>query len=517
MVARPPVRLVIEPMRLDDLPAVHAIERRASRSPWPPHAYQSELETNRLAHYLVARLGDRVVGYGGMWLMVDEAHITTFAVHPAMAPAADRRAPAARVPRPRHRPRRARGDARGPPVEPAGPAAVREVRLPPGRAPAALLQRRQRGRPDHDHRAAGRPAMRERIERLRAALDAAPAPTDPERDGAAARGIGRRRRPRARPRCRPVSGPLVLAIESSLRRDRHRPRRGRPPILSNVVASQVALHAPSGGIVPEVAARAHLRWIVPVLDEAWADAGVGWDDIDGGRRDLRPGPRRLAARRHQLRQGARLGPRQAAHRGQPPRGPRLRGVAARPGRGRGRQARAGLPARGARRLGRPHVPRRDARPPDLPAARTTVDDAAGEAFDKVGRLLGLGYPGGPAIQRAAEGAVRHDVRFPRAWMGDTYDLSFSGPQDRRPADRRRGPRRRGPGARRRHRRRCPRRRPPSSPGASRTRSSTCSSSKAARAARGDRRPLDRARRRSGRQQRPARAAGRRSRRRWACR
>ena len=57
---------------------------------------------------------------------------------------------------------------------------------------------------------------------------------------------------------------------------------------------------------------------------------------------------------------------------------------------------------------------------------TTVDDAAGEAFDKVGRLLGLGYPGGPAIQRAAEGATRRDVRFPRAWMGDTYDWSFSG-------------------------------------------------------------------------------------------
>ena len=57
---------------------------------------------------------------------------------------------------------------------------------------------------------------------------------------------------------------------------------------------------------------------------------------------------------------------------------------------------------------------------------TTVDDAAGEAFDKVGRLLGLGYPGGPAIQKAAEGAVRRDVVFPRAWMGDSYDLSFSG-------------------------------------------------------------------------------------------
>ena len=57
---------------------------------------------------------------------------------------------------------------------------------------------------------------------------------------------------------------------------------------------------------------------------------------------------------------------------------------------------------------------------------TTLDDAAGEAFDKVGRLLGLGYPGGPAIGRAAEAATRHDRVFPRAWLGDSYDLSFSG-------------------------------------------------------------------------------------------
>ena len=47
-----------------------------------------------------------------------------------------------------------------------------------------------------------------------------------------------------------------------------------------MVASQVALHAPTGGIVPEVAARAHLRWIAPVLDAAWADAGATWDDVD---------------------------------------------------------------------------------------------------------------------------------------------------------------------------------------------------------------------------------------------
>ncbi len=56
----------------------------------------------------------------------------------------------------------------------------------------------------------------------------------------------------------------------------------------------------------------------------------------------------------------------------------------------------------------------------------TVDDAAGEAFDKVGRLLGLPYPGGPAIQKAAEGATRHDARFPRAWLRESFDFSFSG-------------------------------------------------------------------------------------------
>jgi N6-L-threonylcarbamoyladenine synthase len=56
----------------------------------------------------------------------------------------------------------------------------------------------------------------------------------------------------------------------------------------------------------------------------------------------------------------------------------------------------------------------------------TVDDAAGEAFDKVGRLLGLSYPGGPAIMAAAAAATRHDRRFPRAWLGETFDFSFSG-------------------------------------------------------------------------------------------
>jgi ribosomal-protein-alanine N-acetyltransferase len=83
MVARPPVKLVIEQMELADLDAVHRIELASFSSPWPPNAYRSELQTNRLASYLVARIDGEIVAYGGMWLMVDEAHITTFAVHPA--------------------------------------------------------------------------------------------------------------------------------------------------------------------------------------------------------------------------------------------------------------------------------------------------------------------------------------------------------------------------------------------------------------------------------------------------
>jgi ribosomal-protein-alanine N-acetyltransferase len=77
------MRLAIEAMRLEDLPVVQAIEQASFTSPWPPNAYRSELETNRLASYLVVRVDGSIVAYGGMWLMVDEAHITTFAVHPA--------------------------------------------------------------------------------------------------------------------------------------------------------------------------------------------------------------------------------------------------------------------------------------------------------------------------------------------------------------------------------------------------------------------------------------------------
>jgi ribosomal-protein-alanine N-acetyltransferase len=78
--------LTVEAMQTGDIEAVHEIERLSFSSPWPTYAFEQELRGNRLARYLVARAGtlagDRVVGFAGLWLMVDEAHITTFGVHP---------------------------------------------------------------------------------------------------------------------------------------------------------------------------------------------------------------------------------------------------------------------------------------------------------------------------------------------------------------------------------------------------------------------------------------------------
>lgn len=75
-------RVVVDPMRLEDVAAVHEIEQLSFRTPWPAHAFEQELRGNRLARYLVARAGDLVVGFAGVWLMVDDAHVTTFGVHP---------------------------------------------------------------------------------------------------------------------------------------------------------------------------------------------------------------------------------------------------------------------------------------------------------------------------------------------------------------------------------------------------------------------------------------------------
>lgn len=70
-------------MTVEDIPDVHEIERASFPVPWPAYAFRQELEMNRLARYLLVKAGGETVAYGGIWLMVDEAHVTTFAVLPS--------------------------------------------------------------------------------------------------------------------------------------------------------------------------------------------------------------------------------------------------------------------------------------------------------------------------------------------------------------------------------------------------------------------------------------------------
>ena len=223
-----------------------------------------------------------------------------------------------------------------------------------------------------------------------------------------------------------MTGSLLLSIESSCDETGIALIEGGRRIISNVVASQVALHAPTGGIVPELAARAHLRWIVPTLDEAWDGASVDWTDVDAVAVTYGPGlvgsllvginfakalawvhDKPLIAVNHlegHVYAAWLLDPGEDEATKTEPIFPLVALVVS-----GGHTFIAEMTDHLTYRL-----------------LGTTVDDAAGEAFDKVGRLLGLGYPGGPAIQLAAERATSRDVAFPRAWMGDSFDLSFSG-------------------------------------------------------------------------------------------
>jgi ribosomal-protein-alanine N-acetyltransferase len=82
MVARARLRAEVREMTLADIPAVHRIEKASFPTPWPAYAFQQEIESNRLARYLVVSVHGELVAYAGVWLLVDEAHVTTFAVMP---------------------------------------------------------------------------------------------------------------------------------------------------------------------------------------------------------------------------------------------------------------------------------------------------------------------------------------------------------------------------------------------------------------------------------------------------
>ena len=211
----------------------------------------------------------------------------------------------------------------------------------------------------------------------------------------------------------------VLAIESSCDETAAAVVIDGRVARSSVVASQIDLHAKYGGVVPEVASRQHLVKILPVIQEALAAAGCTLDDIEAVAGTRGPG---LA-------------------------GSLLVGYNAAKAIAFGRD----LPFLGVNHL-EGHIYANwlsEGEEPRFPALCLVVsgghtdlvfmrghgeyerlggtrDDAAGEAFDKVGRLLGLPFPGGPHVAKAAEQGGPSKLELPRAWMQGTFDFSFSG-------------------------------------------------------------------------------------------
>ena len=212
--------------------------------------------------------------------------------------------------------------------------------------------------------------------------------------------------------------PLVLGIETSCDETGVGIVRDRV-LLADEVASSVEQHARFGGVVPEVASRAHLEAMVPTVDRALAAAGIALTDLDAIAVTSGPG---LA-------------------------GALLVGVAA----AKAYSLALGIPLYGVNHLAA-HVAVDVLEHGPLPEPAiamlvsgghsslllvedvtttmvtlgATLDDAAGEAFDKVARLLGLGFPGGPLVDRAALDGNPTAIAFPRALAADGYDVSFSG-------------------------------------------------------------------------------------------
>ena len=212
---------------------------------------------------------------------------------------------------------------------------------------------------------------------------------------------------------------LILGIESSCDETAAAVLRDGNTLLSNVINSQVAVHSPYGGVVPELASRKHLENIYPVVDAALTQAGVTLDDLDG-----------LA-----VTQGPGLV------------GSLLVGLSFT----KAISAVKGIPYVGVDHIvGHLLSPFLEKEQPNFPYIALvasgghssiflvnshtaiqplgrTRDDAAGEAFDKVGKILGLEYPGGPVISRLAEGGNPAAIPFPRAWLApNSLDFSFSG-------------------------------------------------------------------------------------------
>ena len=220
---------------------------------------------------------------------------------------------------------------------------------------------------------------------------------------------------------------LVLGVETSCDETAAAVVEDGRRVRANVVASQIATHAPFGGVVPEVASRQHVATIVPVLERAVSDAGLTFRDLDAIAVTAGPGlvgallvgvetakalafalGKPLVAVNHLAGHLAAAFLEHATPDGQPQVPPTYPHLALLVSGGHTALIRIDAPGQ-TRLLG------------------STRDDASGEAFDKVGKMLGLGYPGGVAIDKRAATGNPHAVTLPRALPGrDDLDFSFSG-------------------------------------------------------------------------------------------
>lgn len=221
----------------------------------------------------------------------------------------------------------------------------------------------------------------------------------------------------------------ILGIESSCDETAAAIVEDGKTLLSNVVRTQIDIHKVYGGVVPEVAARSHIEVINPVVQQSLADAGLNWDDIDGIAVTYAPGLSgsllvgTLAARTLALLKNKPLYPihhveahvyanfitNQAEHISLtlPSRQPQFPMLALIVSGGHSQLV-----------LFKDHG--------DYVLLGQTQDDAVGEAFDKVAKIIGLPYPGGPSIAEAAKRGTAHAYQLPKARMQGAYDFSFSG-------------------------------------------------------------------------------------------
>ena len=363
---------VLRPMEAADLADVAALERASFADPWSEALFRDELERPESRRWLVAEAEGALAGYAGIWLTDDEidgvpvAHLLNVAVRADM---------------------RRRGLGR---------------RLVHAAMDAAA--------------GSGRPCLTLEVRAGNAAARDLYASCGMEvlglRTGYYAE-TGEDAVIMATPR------ELILAIETSCDETAAAVVRGGREVLGSVIASQIDFHARFGGVVPEIASRKHTEAIVAVVAEALAEAGVGFGDLDA--LAVTHGPGLVGAL--------------------------VVGLAY----AKGLSLATGLPLVGVNHL-ESHIfaallADPVSRPPlvalvvsgghtslvhmpEWGVYRTmgaTLDDATGEAFDKVAKVLGLGYPGGPVLSRLAAQGDPAAIAFPRAMMDSgTYDFSLSG-------------------------------------------------------------------------------------------